>query len=293
MPISTDLVKAFVTLCQVKSYSETAKMLRRSQPTISNRIRLLEDQVGFALFKDKTPHSGLTAQAELLYQRCLAIQNELDQISVLTQTQVGKVIRIGVSASLENLCSGSAIASLGLGRADTTLSMSTDETENLLASVEKGNLDACYICNREVPSPLTQKSWPFDVRWVAAKSVDVDDLLARPIVPIVGWHEQWQPAQIFSAYFEKSSYRFRPIYQTQNLSNYLNAVQAGVGLGYIGDIFLHNLPVARDLHYIDDKLKPFGQFYIHRLNQAEPAANLRRVLSIIDSHLDRLATTTQ
>ncbi len=59
-------IEYFLTLCKYKNYSETARRLYVSQPTVSKQISALEEELGFKLFDRSTTSLRLTMQGALM-----------------------------------------------------------------------------------------------------------------------------------------------------------------------------------------------------------------------------------
>lgn len=59
-------IEYFLTLCKYKNYSETARRLYVSQPTVSKQIAALEEELGFKLFDRSTTSLHLTMQGAMM-----------------------------------------------------------------------------------------------------------------------------------------------------------------------------------------------------------------------------------
>ncbi len=69
------------------SVSRAAKSLHTSQPGVSQQIRLLEEELGVAIFaREKNRLSGLTQPGQLIVERLNAALSEIDYVSAYTQT---------------------------------------------------------------------------------------------------------------------------------------------------------------------------------------------------------------
>ena len=58
-------IKIFATLCDLKSFSQTASLLRMSQPNVSQQIRKLEQELGFQLLVRDTKNLLLTREGRV------------------------------------------------------------------------------------------------------------------------------------------------------------------------------------------------------------------------------------
>ncbi|WP_138756136.1 LysR family transcriptional regulator [Paenibacillus sinopodophylli] len=76
---SADKLQTFLTLVECRSFTETAKRLYTSQPTVSNHIQQLESQYGTALFHRSGKSVVLTNKGKVLYdyaQRIMSLYQE-------------------------------------------------------------------------------------------------------------------------------------------------------------------------------------------------------------------------
>lgn len=79
----------FVTIAELMSFSKAAKELHISQPSLSNAIKNLENEMGFQLLERNTRNMRLTEGGEILYKRALhllaesnAIQKEMAEVKL-------------------------------------------------------------------------------------------------------------------------------------------------------------------------------------------------------------------
>ncbi|PIC64175.1 LysR family transcriptional regulator [Sporosarcina sp. P13] len=95
----------FVMVVQQSSFSEAAKKLHLSQPSLSKAIKNLETEVGFRLLERTTKKIQLTDSGNVIYERALHILNETDilqrEIKEVKWNGSGKV-QIGMIESVKN-----------------------------------------------------------------------------------------------------------------------------------------------------------------------------------------------
>lgn len=80
--MTIDMIKTFITLAETKNFNRAAELLFVAQPTISVRIKALEDEMSFPLFVRNNKHVELTTRgieflpyAMSLYKSMMACQN--------------------------------------------------------------------------------------------------------------------------------------------------------------------------------------------------------------------------
>ena len=92
-------IEYFLTLCKYKNYSETARRLFVSQPTISKQIAALEEELDMKLFERSTNTLKLTMQGAIMKKAFSeALQTIEDaQSEALNYTKhISDKIRIGL-----------------------------------------------------------------------------------------------------------------------------------------------------------------------------------------------------
>ncbi|MCG3088430.1 LysR family transcriptional regulator [Sporosarcina cyprini] len=95
----------FVTIVEQKSFSKAASVLHISQPSLSNAIKNLEEEVGFKLLERNTRNIGLTESGQLLYERALHILLDMTILEKEMQEArlVGKgELRLGMIESVKH-----------------------------------------------------------------------------------------------------------------------------------------------------------------------------------------------
>ncbi|ARK25054.1 LysR family transcriptional regulator [Sporosarcina sp. P37] len=95
----------FVMVVQQSSFSEAAKKLHLSQPSLSKAIKNLEAEIGFRLLERTTKHIRLTESGQVIYERALQILNETDilqqEIKEVKWTGSG-IVQVGMIESVKN-----------------------------------------------------------------------------------------------------------------------------------------------------------------------------------------------
>jgi len=92
------------SVAESKSFSKAAEVCHASQPTLSNAISLLEDQLGGRLFVRTTRKVDLTAFGEYMLpyiQTMLADLQELEQAADAYHNRQQKMLRIGLSPLID------------------------------------------------------------------------------------------------------------------------------------------------------------------------------------------------
>ncbi|GAB7386359.1 selenium metabolism-associated LysR family transcriptional regulator [Bacillaceae bacterium] len=98
--MNLDQLKVFHTLAEKRNFSETAKLLHMSQPSVTLQIKALEEKFNAKLFERTTKQVELTEAGKILYHHTSKILHLLHlaekEIALLVQTVHGE-LKIGAS----------------------------------------------------------------------------------------------------------------------------------------------------------------------------------------------------
>ncbi|MGH6760904.1 MAG: LysR family transcriptional regulator [Phyllobacterium sp.] len=103
--LNWNLFRTFCAIAEEEGITRAAKRLNMSQPSVSQALQRLEDQLGCQLVFRDSRRFALTARGERIYQECAEIFRCVDRISVLTedrnQEEFGE-IRLQIVSNLES-----------------------------------------------------------------------------------------------------------------------------------------------------------------------------------------------
>jgi DNA-binding transcriptional LysR family regulator len=94
---SADKLQTFLTLADCHSFTETAKKLYTSQPTVSNHIQQLENQYGAVLFNRSGKSIVLTPKGKILYEYALKITSLYEEAAARLQHDAPQILNVYVS----------------------------------------------------------------------------------------------------------------------------------------------------------------------------------------------------
>ncbi len=89
----------FVACAQTGSFSDAAKILYSTQPSVSKVIKSLEDTLGMQLFERLPRGIRLTVQGQKVYQYACRITNEIDVLENMATRGMTKWVRISMNPS--------------------------------------------------------------------------------------------------------------------------------------------------------------------------------------------------
>ncbi len=89
----------FVACAQTRSFSDAAKVLYSTQPSVSKVIKSLEDTLGIQLFERLPRGICLTVQGQKVYHYACKITNQIDVLENMVSRGMTKWIRISMNPS--------------------------------------------------------------------------------------------------------------------------------------------------------------------------------------------------
>ena len=142
--LSLQVLRTFVTVADTGSFSNTAKLLDVSQPTVSLHIANIEETFGVVLFH-RRPRPELTAigreicnRARLILGRVSELETSLDQLKLLERGQ----LTIGISAPRLGL---SLLADFMRAFPSVAVRTVSGNSDDLLDQLEQNRIDAAVV----------------------------------------------------------------------------------------------------------------------------------------------------
>lgn len=141
--MNTTQIEYFLTLCQYKNYSETARRLFVSQPTISKQIASLEEELGVKLFERSTNNLMLTMQGAIMkeaFSSAVSIIEAAKTDALNYHNRIADTIHIGI---LE----GSGIGCLLMDSLSVVIEQLMKDIDIHVAFYSHGDLNTCLHKN--------------------------------------------------------------------------------------------------------------------------------------------------
>lgn len=226
--IPTDLLRTFVSISELGSFTKAGRLYRLTQPAISAQMKRLEQIVGADLFERMAPGIRLTSRGlEVLKfaRRMLSIN---DQILGYSQSQSGPNIRIGIAHMFANYVLQKPVIAAASRSTNARLQIFCDNSENLLQSIRSGYLEiACLIGDEpEVAGALC--SWTESLVWVMAPNIVVGD---QEPVPLISSPNRVLPDRIAIEALTKANRRYEITVSSSDRNS--RHAAARLGLGYL------------------------------------------------------------
>ncbi|MGH8798011.1 MAG: LysR substrate-binding domain-containing protein [Caldimonas sp.] len=231
-------VQLFIRIVETGSFSKASADLGVTQPTATKHVAALEAKLGARLLNRNTRGVGTTEIGALYYEKCKAIQRDLDEadnLASLLQAKVGGTLRIGTSVAF-----GRRVATplaLEFMREHPELHVDLSFDDRYVNLVEQG-IDVALRMGRLADSSLGARYLGLNPWLVAA----APDYLARAGTPLAPADLARHACLIYSSVQGDDRWQFTdaggrgitaavqgPL-RSNNLSAVLAAARAGHGL---------------------------------------------------------------
>lgn len=245
--LDLELLRSFVSVVDAGGFTRAGERVHRTQSTVSQQIKRLEEDVGQPLLvrsgKDVTPTEA--GERLLAYaRRLLALAEEARD--VLARPGNEGAVRLGVPEDFAAYRLAKLLATFSRSHPSLRLDVRADQSANLKRDLERGELDLALF-KRTAGEKGGIAVWPERVHWVTSKNHPRDTRTGS--VPLIGFPSGclYRAGAIHA--LESAGRTWHMAYTSSNLSGIQAAVAAGMGLSILSEMAIqsdHRMLTARD-----------------------------------------------
>jgi DNA-binding transcriptional LysR family regulator len=245
--LDLELLRSFVSVVDAGGFTRAGERVHRTQSTVSQQIKRLEDEVGQPLLnrsgKDVTPTEA--GERLLSYaRRLLALAEEARD--VLTRPGNEGAVRLGVPEDFAAYRLAKLLAAFSRLHPSLRLDVRAGQSTDLKRDLEHGDLDLALF-KRAAGEKGGIAVWPERVHWVTSKSHPVDSRTGS--VPLIGYPAGCLYRARAIHALESAGRTWHMAYTSSNLAGIQAAVAAGMGLSILSEMAIqadHRLLTAKD-----------------------------------------------
>lgn len=173
--LQTDLLRTFVTVVDLRNYTETGRILGRTQPAISLQIKRLEEIAGAKLLAHKGKQVELTPDGQTLLGYAREILRLNDRaVANLHQSAFLGTLRVGLPVDYSIEYFQSIIARFSHENPAVLLDVRCDRSPELLSALKADDLDMTIAITDSMPAPHVSVYWSERPVWVCARDHRID-----------------------------------------------------------------------------------------------------------------------
>jgi DNA-binding transcriptional LysR family regulator len=226
--LPTDVLRTFLAVIDLGSFTKAGQLLGRTQPAISLQIRKLEELVGKSLMDTSGRNIFLTPDGEKLarYSRqLLAVNDEI--VARLQHKESTGDLRVGLPNDYAVSFFQSALANFSKLNPETEMSIQCDTSGQLLPMFDRDELDIVVAMFDGAPPAGLIYTWAERPIWVAGGDFDLTN---RPTIPIAVHPEGCHYRQRMIHSLDQISKPWRITFCSPGIYDLQLAVQSGFGV---------------------------------------------------------------
>jgi DNA-binding transcriptional LysR family regulator len=229
--LDIDLLRSFVSVVDAGGFTRAGERVHRTQSTVSQQIKRLEETVGKPLLVRNGKQATPTDEGERLlsYARRI-LMLEAEARDVVSQPVSDGVLRLGIPEDFAAYRLTDLVSDFSRSRPGLRLNVRSGLSVMLQQLLERGELDLALL-KRNAGTPGGIASWPENLHWITSRKHPIDINL-DPVPIAVGEQGCLYRNRIVHA-LETAGRPWRIAFWSPNLSGIQAAVSAGLGLSLL------------------------------------------------------------
>jgi DNA-binding transcriptional LysR family regulator len=223
-----ELLRAFVSVAQLGSFTKAGEILGRSQPAVSLQIQRLEELVDETLFTRNGRSLELSEPGNNLYGYATQILSLNDlAISELSKSAVSGKIRLGIPSEFATILLPKIVSRFASAYPNITLEVNCELSKNLLSKAGKQSHDLILALEDNPSKTWSNLVKTDDLVWVTSADHSVQK---APIVPLIAAAEGCIYRQRATNLLDQIQQPWQIVYTIPDLSGIQQAIQEGLGV---------------------------------------------------------------
>ena len=249
--LDLELLRSFVSVVDAGGFTRAGERVHRTQSTVSQQIKRLEDDLGQMLLhrsgKDVTPTEA--GERLLSYARRLLSLAE-EARDVVGRPGDGGAVKIGIPEDFAAYRLAKLLASFSRSHPELRMDVRADQSMYLRRDLERGDLDLALLkrdASEKGGIASNIASWPERVHWVTSKSHPRNTHSGS--VPLIGFPAGCLYRSRAIHALESAGRAWHMAYTSSSLAGIQAAVAAGMGLSILSEMAIqadHRVLTAKD-----------------------------------------------
>jgi LysR family transcriptional regulator, nitrogen assimilation regulatory protein len=185
-------IRYFLKIAELRSFTRASDVLNIAQPALSRQIRMLEEELGQALFSRSGKGVALTETGQALKEKASALVQQFDRLrdEILDQSSPQGHLNVGLPPAIGQFLSLTLIDDFCRRHPDVQLHVKEGISLDLISSVQEGRLD-CAIVVLDDATGITAEHLlretlflvgPASAGLELAKSVTLQEARGKPLI---------------------------------------------------------------------------------------------------------------
>jgi DNA-binding transcriptional LysR family regulator len=245
--LDLDLLRSFVSVVDAGGFTRAGERVHRTQSTVSQQIRRLEEAFGRPLLHRNGKRATPTEEGERLLsyaRRILALAEEAHD--VVARPMSDGVVRLGIPEDFAANRLAKALSRFARSRPGLRLDVRCDLSVHLRSDLDRGELDLTLM-KRDAGETGAVAVWPEKLHWVTGRRNPVDP--RRNPVPLAVFPQGCLYRNRAIHALEAAGRPWHVAYTSPNFAGVQAAVSAGLGVSILPEAAIlsdHRVLRAKD-----------------------------------------------
>lgn len=282
--IPTDLLRAFITIIDLRGFTRAGERLGRTQPAISLQMKRLQDLLGMALFDKDSGGARLTEAGELVAnyaRRILALNDEM--MLRLSRRGTGGKLRLGIPNDYADHFLPKLIGNLQIENTPYTFDVVCDVSHELLNGLRAGAFDIVVAMTPDGPAEGAFMTWREPISWVGSSDGQCDTIIENQL-RLVCYPEGCLYRRNMLTALQREGRDFEIVYSSPSISGIEAAVSTGFGITVLADRLasgkLRKLGAEQELPQLADVV--VGIYLNEKLNSSVAQGFAARIADLFE-----------
>jgi len=226
--IPTELLRTFVAVVDMRSFTRAAQSLGVTQPAVSAQVKRLQALLGGELMDKSAPGVMLTPLGESVLgsaRQMLAINDRILTLAA-APADTAATIRVGLPGDFVGHILWQTVACSQKARPDVGFHLKSGSSEVLARDLAQGDLDVAVIVSG-APIEDARYHWTEPMVWVHADLTRIDP---DGPVPLVSRGDKCQMHRHVGGALERAGRAYKLSFTEASITNLAMAVGAGLGV---------------------------------------------------------------
>ena len=250
MYVNYEYYKLFYYVAKYKSVSKVATILCANQPNLTRSIKMLERQLGCALFVRVNRGMELTVEGEKLFEHVkIAIESiESGEAEIIADKNLESgYVSVAASEVALHCVLLPVLREYRMKYPNVKLNIGNHSTLQAIESIKNGVADFAVVTTPTCDcATITQKT-VCKFREVAVCSPAFSELTGRKVsfselaeYPLISMGKNTKSFELYSHFFAELGLVFKPDIQAATADQILPMVKADLGIGFVPEKFISN-----------------------------------------------------
>jgi DNA-binding transcriptional LysR family regulator len=226
-----DLFRSFVSVVDAGGFTRAGERVHRTQSTVSQQIRRLEEGFGRLLLHRDGKRVRPTEEGERLLSYARRIVALVDEARDVVSRPTGEgLVRLGLPEDFAAYPLTEMLSEFSRSRPELRLYVRCGKSAEMRRSLERGDLDLALL-KRDVGETSGIAAWPERLHWIASRRHPID--FGRDSLPLAVFEQGCLYRNRAINALETAGHGWHIAYTSPNVFGIQAAVSAGLGISIL------------------------------------------------------------